>query len=156
MSDVAPECAIPVLRRQLRAVAMFEATKGVFALLAAAGLHLLGPEPLQRTAQAAAAALRLHPSAENSRWLARLVAPETVHVAILLALAYGLMRLVEAWGLWRERAWASWFGALSAAAYLPVEAVTFWRHPHWLTAAVIAINLLVVWILARDLWRRRR
>lgn len=71
-------------------------------------------------------------------------------------LAYGLLHVVEAWGLWRAKAWASVLGCLSAAIYLPFDIYAIARHPGWTAWAVLAINLLVVGVLARDLVRRRR
>lgn len=138
----------------LRAIAAFEASKGVLALLAAGGLHLLGPTHLQRAADALAHALRLPPDVGASGWIARAINPETLLLATGLAIAYGLMRLVEAWGLRHNRAWAVWFGTLSCAAYIPFELFSMLHHPHWLTLVVIAINVLIVWVLGRDLWRR--
>ncbi|GAB1408269.1 DUF2127 domain-containing protein [Thermomonas brevis] len=141
--------------RGLHAIAMFEAAKGVLALLAAAGLEWLGPAPLQRAADALLALLRLDPAHASAAWLANALNPDAVHVAAAVMALYGLVRLAEAWGLWRAKAWASWLG-LSAALYLPFDVYAFALHRHWLEAVVVAINLLVVWVLARDLLRRRR
>ncbi|MDO5506108.1 MAG: DUF2127 domain-containing protein [Pseudoxanthomonas suwonensis] len=139
----------------LRAVALLEAAKGVVALLSAAGLHWLGPETSARAVRTAGQALGLRTDQGLGGWLAQAVTPASLRLAIALVVLYGALRLVEAWGLWRTHAWASWFGALGAAAYVPFELLALLRHPHWLTAAVLAINLLIVWVLARDLWRRR-
>ena len=74
----------------------------------------------------------------------------------LIAIAvYGLLRLLEAWGLWRARAWASWLGCVSAALYLPFELHALIRHPGWLALSVLAVNQVVVAVLGRDLLRRR-
>ena len=58
--------------------------------------------------------------------------------------------------MWRAKAWASWLGCIAAALYLPFDIYAFILHRHWIEAAVVAINLLVVWVLARDLMVRRR
>ena len=89
-------------------------------------------------------------------WLAQAINPGSVHLAAGVALLYGIVHLVEGWGLWRAKAWASWLGCIAAAAYLPFDIYAFAVHRHWLEAAVVAINLLVVWVLARDLRKRRR
>jgi len=47
-------------------------------------------------------------------------------------------------------------GCLAAAIYLPFDLYALLRHPGWVSAAVVAINLLVVWVLARDLVKRRQ
>lgn len=141
--------------RPLRLIAMLEAGKGLLALSLAASLLLLGPEPLQHALDALSRALNWHPGPGTRTWIERLLHADTLHTAALLVALYGGLRLLEAWGLWRNRAWASWFGALGAAAYIPFELVALSRHPHWLTAVILAVNILVVWVLARDLWRRR-
>lgn len=141
--------------RGLHAVALFEAAKGALALLAATGMEWLGPAPLQRALDALLALLHLDPAHGSPAWLAHALNPDAVHLAAAVAVLYGAMRLVEAWGLWRARAWACWLG-LSAALYLPFDVYAFVLHRHWLEAVAVAINLLVVWVLARDLSRRRR
>lgn len=141
-------------RHGLHAVAVFEATKGMLALLAASGLELLGPAPLQRLVRDLTVRLGLDPDRGAAAWLAHAINPDAVHLAAAVVALYGLVRLLEAWGLWRGKAWASWLG-LSAALYLPFDLYAFALHRHWLEAVVVAVNLLVVWILARDLLRRR-
>lgn len=70
--------------------------------------------------------------------------------------AYTALRGVESWGLWHERAWGEWLGALSGAIYLPLEIEHFVHRPRLVYAAVVAFNLGVVAFLAWRLWRRRR
>ena len=79
-----------------------------------------------------------------------------MHLAAAIVLAYGLLRLLEAWGLWRVKAWASWLGCVSAAIYLPFDVYALFHHPGWLSSAVLVVNLIVVAVLARDLVKRRR
>ncbi len=82
--------------------------------------------------------------------------PEAVHLAVLVVVLYAIMRLAEAWGLWRARAWASWLGCIGSALYLPLDLYALYHHHGWHTWAVLLINLAVVYILGRDLHRRRR
>ncbi len=58
-------------------------------------------------------------------------------------------------GLWRVKAWASLLGCVSAAIYLPFDIYAIIHHPGWPSWSVLAINLLVVAVLTRDLIRRR-
>lgn len=139
----------------LRAVALLEAAKGVLALALAAALHWLGPDAFRSALNTITGLLHLQAHG-SSAWLARNITAQTLGVAAALVVMYGLLRLIEAAGLWHARAWASWLGAIGAAAYLPFELVALLRHPHWLTLAVLLVNLLVVWVLARDLWSRKR
>lgn len=154
MSD-APYDPRPQAHPGLHVIALVEAGKGMFALLAASGLELLGPKPLQHALETLAARFQLNPDHGALAWLAHAISPQSMHVVALLAAAYGLLHLVEGWGLWRAKAWASWLGCISAAMYLPFDIYAFATHRHWLEAVIVAINLLVVWVLARDLRKRR-
>lgn len=140
----------------LHAIAMAECFKGVVALLLAGGLALAGPQWLRERVADALRYVHLDPQQGTVGRLLHAVDASTLHVAVAVALAYGGMRLLEAWGLWRAHAWASWFGCISAAVYLPFELHALFRHPGWLEVAVLLVNLLVVAVLAHDLRRRRR
>ena len=143
-------------RPGLHAVAAFEFSKGLLALLAAGGLEMIGPLVLRGWLHRVCSALGLDARHEAIETLSRALNPESIHVAAGIAALYAAMRLVEAWGLWRGRAWASWFGCIGAAVYLPLDLYALFAHPGWLSVAVLAVNLWVVWVLARDLLARRR
>ena len=140
----------------LHVIAVVEAGKGLLALLAASGLELLGPAPLQRWLRELIARFQLDPDHGAMAWLAHAINPGAVHAAAAVAALYGILHLLEGWGLWRAKAWASWLGCLTAALYLPFDVYALVRHPGWLSTAVVAINLAVVWVLGRDLFVRRR
>lgn len=153
--DVPAALGVPV--RGLRAIAAFEAAKGVLAALAAAGLLLLGPEALRAHVAALLRAIGIDRDGHGvaAGWLAK-ITPDTLMVAVALIAAYAAMRLLEGWGLWRGREWASWLGCIGAAVYLPFEIVAVWRHSDWLTWGLLLVNAAVVLVLARDLHRRHR
>ena len=83
------------------------------------------------------------------------VNPGAVHLAVVVVMLYAALRIAEAWGLWRAKAWASWLGCIGTAAYLPLDGFALYHHRGWHTWAVVIVNVLVVAILARDLFRRR-
>ncbi|GAB3382712.1 DUF2127 domain-containing protein [Lysobacter fragariae] len=139
----------------LRAIAVLELVKGLLALLAGTGLELIGPVPLKRWAHALIEQFQLDPQHGAMAWLAHAISPDGVHLAAAAVCAYGILHLAEAWGLWRDKAWASWLGAVAAAIYLPFDIYALIRHPGWPAIAVLAINILVVWVLARDVLKRR-
>lgn len=139
----------------LHVVALFEAAKGALAVLAASGLELLGPLPLQHAVEALIRRFSLDPDHGALPSLLRMINPDAVHLAAIGMLAYGLLHLVEAWGLWRAKAWASLLGCLSAAIYLPFDIYAIVRHPGWTAWGVLVLNVVVVAVLARDLLRRR-
>lgn len=140
----------------LHAIAIFEAAKGLLALLAASGLEILGPAPLQRWLHELIDHFQLDPHHGVIESLSQMINPDSVHLAAAIGLTYALLRFVEAWGLWRVRTWASWLGCISAAVYLPLEFDALFQHPGWLSVTVLSVNLIVVWVLARDLLKRRR
>ncbi|WP_215825229.1 DUF2127 domain-containing protein [Xanthomonas sp. MLO165] len=137
-------------------IALLEAVKGTLALLAATGLEILGPLPLQNAVGTLIRRFNLDPDHGALPSLLKTISPDAVHLAAAAMLAYGLLHVVEAWGLWRAKAWASLLGCLSAAIYLPFDIYAIVRHPGWTAWGVLAINLIVVGVLARDLIKRRR
>ena len=139
----------------LHAIAIFEAGKGLLAFAAASGLELLGPEPLLRWVHELMLRFQLDPQTGALAWLSNAINPDSVHLAAAIIFAYGVLRMIEAWGLWRVKVWASWLGCLSAAIYLPLDIYALFRHPGWMSVAVLAINLIVVAVLARDIFKRR-
>nr|WP_228738319.1 DUF2127 domain-containing protein [Xanthomonas euvesicatoria] len=140
----------------MHVIALLEAVKGTLALLAATGLEILGPLPLQNAVITLIRRFNLDPDHGALPSLLKTISPDAVHLAAAAMLAYSLLHVVEAWGLWRAKAWASVLGCLSAAIYLPFDIYAIVRHPGWTAWGVLAINLLVVGVLARDLVRRRR
>jgi uncharacterized membrane protein (DUF2068 family) len=139
----------------LHVIALIEAIKGSPAVLAASGLELLGPAPLQRWVHALITRFELDPQHGALALFAQQISPGAVHWAAAAVMVYGLLHLFEAWGLWRAKAWASWLGCIAAALYLPLDLYALWHHRGWPALSVLAINLLVVWVLARDIRRRR-
>lgn len=140
----------------LAAIALLEAGKAVLAFLAAAGLEISGPAPLRNIINALIH--RAGGDPENGAFSALLgmITPDTVHLGAAVLVAYGLLRMLEAWGLWRAKAWASWLGCISAALYLPLDLYAIVKHPGWASWLLLAVNVLVVWVLARDIGKRRK
>lgn len=140
----------------LHVIALLEASKAMLALLAATGLEILGPQPLRDGVNALIRRFSLDPDHGTLPTLLNAISPDAVHLAAAAMIGYGLLHLVEAWGLWKAKAWASWLGCLTASIYLPFDIYAIVRHPGWASWTVLAINLVVVYVLARDLRKRRR
>lgn len=139
----------------LHVIAVMEAGKGLLALFAASGLELLGPAPLQRWLQEMITRFQIDPNHGAIATLSQALNPDSVHIAAAVVFAYALMRLAEAWGLWRDKAWASWLGCIGSAVYLPFDLYALFTHPGWPSVTVLVINVVVVWVLGRDLFKRR-
>ncbi len=138
----------------LHVIALIELAKGLVSASAAITLALVGPSPIR--ALISAIGERLHFDTRHSA-LARLIegiTPETVHLAAAAIAVYAFLRFVLFWGLWRVKAWASWLGACAAVLYVPFCLFALWRYTGWPTAAVLTLNLVIVWVLVRDLRRR--
>ena len=140
----------------LAAIALLEAGKAILAFLAAAGLEISGPAPLRNIINALIHRAGGDPENGAFSSLLGMITPDTVHLGAAVLVGYGLLRVLEAWGLWRAKAWASWLGCISAALYLPLDFYAIVKHPGWASWLLLAVNILVVWVLARDLGKRHR
>ena len=115
----------------IRTVALFEAFKGVVVLLAASGLLALIHRDVRAVAAGFIEHLHLNPASRYPQIL--LDAAANLHTSRLVwlavgAVAYAMLRLVEAYGLYGKKAWAE---------------------------VLAAVNLLVVALMVRALLRRR-
>ncbi|WP_269790276.1 DUF2127 domain-containing protein [Stenotrophomonas sp. Iso1] len=140
----------------LAAIALLEAGKAIAAFLAAAGLEISGPAPLRNIINVLIHRMGGDPENGAFSSLLGMITPDTVHLGAAVLVAYGLLRTLEAWGLWRAKAWASWLGCISAALYLPLDIYAIVKHPGWASWLLLAVNVLVVWVLARDIGKRRK
>lgn len=146
----------------LRGVALFEAGKGVLAILGAVWLLTLRHKDLELVAAHLLRIIHLGPEhhlAQRLLHFASRITGTQLLVIVAGILVYAGIRFTEAAGLWLEKEWAEWFALLAGAMYLPWEVFELVRHPTWFKWGVLGINVLIVlymgWLLA-DSWRRRR
>ncbi len=128
-------------------MAAFEAAKGLLVMVAGLGLLALLHKDVQRAAEAIVRHLHLNPARHYPRIFIEAAARTTDTRLWLLAsgaFAYTIVRAVEAYGLWRARAWAEWFAIASGAIYLPFEIQALVHHASALKAAVLLINVGIV------------
>ena len=135
----------------LRAVAVFEASKGLVVLIL--GIAILGL--LHKDVEAIAERLffRLHIDIEGrlaGRVLRAAAGLSDARVWAITgaAIAYAAVRFTEAWGLWYRRVWAEWFALLSGALYVPLETYKVIEHASWEHIGVLAINLAILGYMA--------
>jgi uncharacterized membrane protein (DUF2068 family) len=138
---------VPAIRAGLRAVATFEASKGLLVLLLGLGLLDL----LHRDVEETAENLLWHFHIDPDRRLARVIldAGSNLTDARLwtlagTAVAYASVRFAEAWGLWNRRSWAQWFALLSGALYLPWEVSKLGQRVNWVHTGVLVGNVLLL------------
>ena len=137
----------PAHKRGLRTVASIEFTKGVIGLFAAFGMLALVHKDLWNIAESLLALLHISP---DRRWAQALldfadrVTDQQLWGIATGALAYSVLRFVEAYGLWKTRVWAEWLAIFSGLVYLPFEVHELLRRASALKWAVLLINLALV------------
>ena len=144
-------------RRALRAIAVFEAVKGIAALAAVIGLLDLVQHDVRRLALALIGHFNLNPDARYPSILlhyADVFTGANVRSLLFLASGYIVVRMLEAYGLWNDRAWGEWLGALSGGLYIPFEIRHLVHRPSIINAAVLAGNIFVVGFLVYQLSHR--
>ena len=145
-------------RRALHAIALFEGVKGIAAIAASLGLLGLAHHDLRQLAFALIGHFHLNPDGRYPKLFlnyAELLGNENLRSVVLFAWAYAAIRLAEAYGLWKDKAWAEWLAALSGAVYVPLEIKHLMEKPTAINAAVLAGNVCVVLYMVLRLWRRR-
>lgn len=147
--------------RGLRTVATIEATKGVIVLAAGSGLLGFLGRDTERVAVRLVEHLHLNPAKGYPHIFVEAMAglsDRRLWLLAGLAAFYSGVRFLEAYGLWRERRWAEWLGALSGGIYIPFELYKLAEGLTWLRAATLGINVAIVgyltWVLLDS--RRRR
>jgi uncharacterized membrane protein (DUF2068 family) len=139
-----------IFGKTLRAVALFEAAKGVLVLVGGFGLLSLGPKAIQQFAYHLIAHGRLNPAAHYPQIFLKLLDQATnTHLMFIAAgaVAYSIVRFIEAYGLWHGRRWAEWFAALSGAIYIPFEVMELMRRVSLLGVTALVLNVAIVGVM---------
>ncbi len=138
------------LLKTLRAVALIEATKGMLVILTGFGALSLIHRDVQQFAERLVGHLHLNPAKHFPQIFIEAASHLTdarLWTLAAFAAAYGLVRLIEAYGLWHGRRWAEWFAAASGAIYVPFELYELLHKASWLALGTLAVNLLVVGLM---------
>ena len=146
-------------RKGLRAVALFEAFKGVIVLSLGFGLLSFLGRDAEDLAERLVNRLHLDPAHHYPAIFIQAMAGVTdarLWLFAGLAALYSTVRFVEAYGLWHARRWAEWFAALSGAIYIPVEVYELAHRASWLKLGALVINLVVVGYMVWLLTEARR
>lgn len=135
-------------------VAGFELAKGIVVLAFGLGLFRLIHKDVGEVAEHLVRHLHLNEASHYPHLLidaASRIDDAHLRMLAMLALAYSLIRFVEGYGLWRDRRWAEWFGAISGGIYLPVEIYELVEKATWLRLGVLVVNCIVVFYLVQIL-----
>jgi uncharacterized membrane protein (DUF2068 family) len=151
----------PLLKKPLidgiRAIALLEAAKGVLVLLAGLGLLSLLHRDAEDLAERLVRFSHLNPASKYPHIFVDAAARLTDARLWMLAGgagAYALVRLVEAYGLWKGRAWAEWLALVGGGLYIPVEIYHLTHRITTLRLVILAANLGVVIYMAYALRHR--
>lgn len=131
----------------LRLVAVMEAAKGLLVLLAGFGLLTLLHRDVQAIALELISRLHMNPSKHYPTIFVDAAARMTdvrLWQLAWFALVYSTLRLVEAYGLWRERRWAEWVALVSGGIYLPIEVFEVVQRQTLFRVGTLLVNLVVV------------
>lgn len=143
----------------LRFVAAMEAIKGGIVVIGGFGLLSLVHHDVGDVAARLIRHLHLNPAKHYPQIF--IDAAAQLDDARLWALAagaggYAVVRLTEAYGLWRGRAWAEWLAAVSGAIYIPFEIYELGRGVSFLRLITFSCNVLIVALMVRALRQRQR
>lgn len=155
--QIAGQCSVHDHRRGLRTVAILEAAKGAVVLLAAFGfLEIVRHNiDLDAVAQNLLFFFHVNPDLRLSHVVMRAAGKmmdANVLTVLGIATVYSSLRLIESYGLWRQRVWAEWLAIISGAIYLPYELYKLVRRPTPLHWTILLINIAVVVYIAWVRW----
>jgi uncharacterized membrane protein (DUF2068 family) len=108
----------------LKFLALFEASKGMLVLVAGAGLLTLIHRNIQYEVADIIRFFHLNPARHYPEiFLKTLSNISNINFWLLSvsAILYVIIRMAEAYGLWHNRSWATWFAVASDALFLPIE-----------------------------------
>lgn len=141
----------PKHKKGLRTVATIEFSKGIGAVLVAFGLLSLLHKDLWDVADSVLQFFHVNPDhhfAQTILDLADRVTDAQLWGFASGALAYSIIRFIEAYGLWRTRVWAEWLAILSGLIYLPFEIRSLLHKSTPFRWSVLLINLVLVGYVA--------
>ena len=147
------------LRKSLDIVAALEAAKGTIVLLAGFGLLGLLHRDLHALSGDIVAHLHLNPAKKYPHIFIDLFSSlndQRLWLMAGMALLYSTIRLVEAYGLWKQKTWAEWLALLGGCIYLPLEVYEIWRKASFLHISALVVNLVIVLLVAKVLLQKRQ
>ena len=134
----------------VRAVALFEAAKGLLVVLVGCGLLALVHRDVQHVAESLVRHMHLNPARHYPRIFISAAGRMNDRRLVLVALgafAYAAVRLTEAYGLWFVRHWAEWLAIVSTGLYIPVEIFELVRHATVTRALILVGNLAILGVV---------
>ena len=137
----------PAAKSGIRAIAIYEAVKGLIGLVAGFGLLSLINRDLVDFAEDLVGILHLNSEGRLAHRIVESITklnPSNIKIFFVIALLYATKQLVEAYGLWRLRAWAEWVAIISGLVYIPVEIYELIHKPTFTRAGILILNIALV------------
>jgi uncharacterized membrane protein (DUF2068 family) len=72
------------------------------------------------------------------------VTPDKMKLVGIASFVYAALFLTEGIGLWLQKRWGEWVTIIITSSLIPLEIYELIRHPSWVKAAVLIINIAVV------------
>lgn len=73
--------------------------------------------------------------------------PRRLHELGIIAFIYSALFLTEGIGLWSLKRWGEWVTVVITSSLLPFEIYEAWHRFTWPKAAILVINVAIVWYL---------
>jgi uncharacterized membrane protein (DUF2068 family) len=143
----------------MKLIAAFEALKAIIVLIAGVEALRFIHRDVRSVAEQLLSHLHLDPVARLPRLIIRLadqVSDSTLLMIAAGAVAYAALRFAEAYGLWRNLAWAKWLGVVSGGIYVPYELYQLGHGFTPLRIGTFLANVAIVVYLSWSLARTRR
>ncbi len=131
----------------IRAIAVYEALKGVVVLIAGIGILTLIHKNIQDFAEDVVFGLHLDPTSHYPQMFIEAVGKidsNKIIYIFLFSVLYTIFRFIEAYGLWYLRTWAEWLAIISGSVYLPLEIYEIFKKPDVLRISIFLFNLAIV------------
>ena len=142
-------------KKGIHAIAIFELVKGLLGLSVGVSLLLLLHRDLRTVAETILEFLHIDPMGQFANFLvdkASKINESNILIFVGLAFLYAIVRGIEAYGLWKLRAWAEWFAIISGSIYVPVEIYELLQKATFTRFAILAGNILIVLYLIYVRW----
>ncbi len=131
----------------IRAIAVYEAVKGIIGLIAGFGLLSLINRDVVAFAEDLVGFLHLNSEGRAAHRIVETITqlnPSNIKLFFFLSLLYAAVRFTEAYGLWLLRTWAEWFAIISGSIYIPIEIYEIYEKPTYIRVGVLLINVGMV------------
>jgi uncharacterized membrane protein (DUF2068 family) len=150
-------------RRMLRAVALFEFGKGVFVIVMGLCALALVHKDVWLYAESLLALFHISTDRHSAQVFldfADNITDARLWAAARIAFTYGVLRMSEAYGLWKGRVWAEWLALVAGSLLLPFEirelmrGITAWRCG--LFVGNLAVVLFMLYVIRENQRERQK